>query len=198
MCCRYFIEHKMYDGLPAFLIAADSRRYTGDIRPSEMAMIIRRGSSGVEAGDLSWGYPSKNQGGLLINARAESLHEKPMFCDDVMNRRCLVPASGFYEWDREKQKAVISVPQAQVIYFAGIYSTRSGTERFVIITREASEDMRRIHDRMPLIVPGERMEEWFSENYRDVLKSEAAHLDVKIENEQLSFLQQDGKMRTGS
>ena len=144
MCCRYYIEPKMYDELPGRLIAADKRRNIGDIRPSETAMILRKGKKGMETGDLSWGYPAKNNGGLVINARAESLHEKPMFCDDVMNRRCLVPASGFYEWDKEKQKAKISVPELQMIYFAGLYSIRSGMERFVIITREASEDMRRI------------------------------------------------------
>lgn len=188
MCSRYYIKHKMYDNLPAFLIAADSRRYTGDIRPSEKAMIIRKGSKGLEIGDLSWGYPSKNNSGLVINARVESLHDKPMFCDDVMNRRCLIPASGFYEWDKEKQKATISVQDEQLIYFAGIYSIRSGMERFVIITREASEEMSRIHERMPLIVPGESMEQWFSDDYRNILQSEAVPVNVKIENEQMSFI----------
>lgn len=188
MCSRYYISHKMYDSLPAFLISADSRRYVGDVRPSDKALIIRRGRGGMEPCELSWGYPSKNNVGLVINARAESLHEKPLFCDDVMNRRCLVPASGFYEWDKKKQKAAISIPDEPVIYFAGIYGLHSGLEQFVIITREASEDMRRIHDRMPLIVPGKKMEEWFSDEYRNILKAEAVPLDIKIENEQLSFI----------
>ncbi|MCR4586411.1 MAG: SOS response-associated peptidase [Lachnospiraceae bacterium] len=147
MCSRYYIKHGMYDHLPAFLIAADSRRYAGDIRPSEKAMIIRRSSKGMETGDFYWGYPSKNNSGLVINARAESLHEKPMFCEDAMNRRCVVPASGFYEWDKEKQKAVISAAAEEVMYFAGIYSIRSGMERFVIITREASKEMSRCKNR---------------------------------------------------
>lgn len=187
MCCRYFIKHKMYDSLPAFLMPADANRYEGDIHPSERAMIIRKGSRGPEMADLIWGYPSKN-GGLVINARAETLHEKPMFCDDVMNRRCLIPAGGFYEWDREKQKATVRVPGEELIYFAGIYSIRSAEGRFVIVTRESAGEMSRIHERMPLIVPGGRFEEWLSEEYKDVLKAEAPPLEVKIENEQLSFL----------
>lgn len=142
----------------------------------------------MEAADLSWGYPSKNSGGLVINARAETLHEKAMFCDDVMNRRCLIPASGFYEWDKEKQKATVRVPEEELIYFAGIYSIRSGTERFVIITRESAGEMIRIHERMPLIIPGKSVEEWLSEDYQDVLKAEAPPMEVKIENEQMSFL----------
>lgn len=188
MCSRYYIRHEMYEHLPVFLMDADYRRYLGDICPTEKALVIRRGSTGMETGELSWGYPSKNNSGLVINARAESLHEKPMFCDDIINRRCLVPASGFYEWDKDKQKAVISVREDPLIYFAGIYGIRSGMERFVIITREASEDMGRIHDRMPLIVTEARMEEWFSDSYMDVLKTGSVALDVKIENEQLSFI----------
>ena len=105
MCGRYYIKHKMYDNLPAFLIPADYEAYTGDIQPTERALILRKGGSGLEGGLLPWGYPSQNTGGLVINARAETLHEKPMFCEDVMRRRCLIPASGFYEWDRKKQKA---------------------------------------------------------------------------------------------
>lgn len=188
MCCRYYIDHKMYDHLPAIRIAADSRRSTGEVRPSEKALILRPGKDGPEADVLRWGYPSGTAGKLVINARAESLHEKPMFCDDVMNRRCLIPASGFYEWDRQKQRAVIRVLGTDVIYFAGIFHSRSETERFVIITTEAAGEMCRIHDRMPLIVPAERMEEWFSEDYRNVLAAKPLPLRVTIENEQLSFL----------
>ena len=188
MCGRYYIKHKMYEGLPAFMIAADSRRLIGDVHPSEQALILRRGRDRIETSFCNWGYPAKEQGGLVINARAETLLEKPMFCEDTLHRRCLIPASGFYEWDRRKQKAEICVSERDVIYFAGIYSLRSGTERFVIITRPAEGEMCRIHDRMPLIIPDGEIEGWFSEDYRALLKAEPPALDVKIENEQLSFL----------
>ena len=188
MCGRYYIQHKMYDNLPAFMIPADYALYTGDVCPSEKALILRRGCRGMEGGILYWGYPSKNAGGLVINARVETLHEKPMFCEDVMHRRCLIPASGFYEWDKEKQKATIRRPEKELIYFAGFYGIRDGQERFVIITRQAAGEMCRIHDRMPLIIPGERMEEWFSGDYEYLLKTEAPVLQIEIENEQLSFL----------
>ena len=169
------------------MMPADANRYEGDVRPTEKAMIIRKGNRGMEAANYSWGYPSQNAG-PVINARAETLHEKPMFCDDVMNRRCLIPASGFYEWDKEKQKATVIVPGEETVYFAGIYSIRQGAERFVIITRESAGEMIRIHERMPLIIPGKRIEEWLSEDYRDVLRAEAPPMEVKIENEQMSFL----------
>ena len=58
----------------------------------------------------------------------------------------------------------------------------------MIITRQAAGEMCRIHDRMPLIIPGERMEEWFSGDYEYLLKTEAPVLQIEIENEQLSFL----------
>ncbi len=187
MCGRYYIRHKMYENLPAFLIPADYKCEDRDILPSEKALILRKANARMEAGVLSWGYPSKQNGGLVINARAETLHEKPMFCDDVMHRRCLIPASGFYEWDRSKQKATIRVPEEELIYFAGIYGIREGVERFVIITREAAGEMCRIHERMPLIVPGSRMDEWFSEDYREIFAAAMPGLDIQIENEQLSF-----------
>ena len=75
-----------------------------------------------------------------------------------------------------------------MVYFAGIYGLRSGEERFVIITRDSAGEMLRIHERMPLIIPGQRLEEWFSDDYREVLETEAMPLEVSIENEQLSFL----------
>ena len=178
----------MYENLPAFLIPADYKCEDRDILPSEKALILRKGGARIEGGVLSWGYPSKHSGGLVINARVETLLEKPMFCDDVMHRRCLIPASGFYEWDRTKQKANIQVPDEQLIYFAGIYGIREGVERFVIITREAAGEMCRIHKRMPLIVPGTRMDEWFSEDYRELFVVPPPGLDIHIENEQLSFL----------
>ena len=53
----------MYEHLPAFLMPADAARYEGDIRPSEKAMIIRKGVKGIEAADFTWGYPSKDPGG---------------------------------------------------------------------------------------------------------------------------------------
>ena len=187
MCSRYYIKHKMYEHLPAFLMPADAARYEGDIRPSEKALIIRKGVKGMEAADFSWGYPSK-ENGLVINARAETLHDKPMFSEDVMKRRCLIPASGFYEWDKTKQKATVSVPGQEVVYFAGIYGIRSGEERFVIITRDSAGEMLRIHERMPLIIPSQRLDEWLSDDYRDVLSAEALPLEVYVENEQLSFL----------
>ena len=61
-------------------------------------------------------------------------------------------------------------------------------ERFVIITRPSAGEMSRIHERMPLIVPKDKVGEWFSENYRDVLAAEPVHVKVDVENEQMTFL----------
>ncbi len=188
MCCRYYIKGKMYEELPTQVIPEAGRRYTGDVGPAGKALILRMGSRGMQASDLFWGYPAVNSGALVINARSESLLQKPMFCEDMMKRRCLIPASGFYEWDAKKQKAEISVPDLPLIYFAGIYGIHSGMERFVIITGASRGEMCRIHDRMPLIIPGDRIEDWFLGDYMELLKAKAPLLKVKIENEQLSFL----------
>ena len=71
------------------MIAADSWRLIGDVHPSEQALILRRGRDRIESSFCNWGYPAKEQGGLVINARAETLLEKPLFCEDTLHRHGL-------------------------------------------------------------------------------------------------------------
>ena len=188
MCCRYYIWSETYEYFDDLPVVGESVRLSGDIHPSENAFIIRNKADKLCGQICSWGYPSNGNKGLVINARAETLHEKSMFSEDIMKRRCLVPANGFYEWDRLKQKANVTVPDEPFIYFAGIYGIRAGMERFVIITRPSAGEMSRIHERMPLIVPKDKVGVWFSENYRDVLASEPVHVKADVENEQMTFL----------
>ena len=109
---------------------------------------------------------------MAINARVETVHEKPTFRDSFKVRRCLVPASGYYEWATElgeyprKQPIFVSPKEGKFLAFAGIYNFwRSPEEKrtrqsVAIITRDAVHDLAKVHNRMPLFLPHDRWSRW--------------------------------------
>lgn len=109
----------------------------------------------------------------LINARAESLAEKPSFRDSFKSRRCIIPASGFYEWQKTakgpKQPFYLYLKDKEVFGFAGLWEewldkeTGEQIETCTIITTEANETVEPIHDRMPVILKAEDYEQWLNE-----------------------------------
>ena len=124
---------------------------------------------------LRWGlvlFWSKEPGGKrpLINAQAEGIAAKPSFRGPVRNRRCIVPASGFYEWRRQgtgKQPYFVRPAEDEVFALAGIWDHWEGKqgeviESVAIITTSANELMQPIHDRMPVILEEEDVAEWIA------------------------------------
>jgi putative SOS response-associated peptidase YedK len=99
-----------------------------------------------------WGFPGFMDKQLVINARSESAMEKKMFCDAVERRRIVIPAAGFYEWNRQKEKSTFTRKDSSVLYMAGIYRRYEDGDRFAILTTAANESMEPVHDRMPLIL----------------------------------------------
>jgi putative SOS response-associated peptidase YedK len=118
-----------------------------------------------------------------INARAETLAEKPMFRSLLKNKRCLIPASGFYEWMKEGKKKnpfYIHLKENPIFAFAGLYDVwydASGEAHatYTIITTEANELVARLHNRMPVILKRENENRWLSgdapsqEELKDIL-----------------------------
>ncbi len=121
---------------------------------------------------------------LLINARAEGMAEKPAFRDAVRNQRCVIPASGYYEWvkqaDGTKQPYYITEADGRTMAFAGLYSTWMGpngeeVETAAIVTVPPNEEVARIYDRMPALLRSEAaVDDWL--NTRDVDRSGAVQL----------------------
>jgi len=105
-----------------------------------------------------------------INARAESLAEKPMFSDLLKSKRCLVPASGFFEWKQERGRKIpfyVHIRDEPVFAFAGLYDTWSnpaGTtlSTYTIITTAPNTLMAPVHNRMPVILQSEDEKRWIS------------------------------------
>ena len=154
MCGRYFVKENTWDEVnkqfPNIQVSANK---AFDITPAMNAGAI---TEGLHLQELKWGFDGFD-GKLLINARAEGIERKRTFAESIMERRCVLPASGFYEWDYDRNKVTFSLPDSPVMYLGGIY--KDG--RFVIITREANASMIKVHDRMPLII--DEVEEWVND-----------------------------------
>ena len=136
---------------------------------------------GRELVPLKWGLiPSwakdASIGAKMINARSETVQEKPAFRNAYKYRRCLVPANGFYEWQAlptGKQPHYITVQNVGVIAFAGLWerwTNRASGEiidSFTILTCEANELVRKLHGRMPVILKEQDYESWLTGSVSD-------------------------------
>ncbi len=148
-----------------------------------------RSGSGVRMEHLLWGFPGFDKGKLLINARSESVKDRPTFADSFAGRRCALPAAGFYEWDKKKEKVIFTLPDRPILYLAGIYRPYGAEIRFVVLTREANASMEPVHDRMPLILSGGEVASWVNDLTKadDILTKELPMLKAERPYEQMSF-----------
>ncbi|MEW6690914.1 MAG: SOS response-associated peptidase [Pseudomonadota bacterium] len=128
-----------------------------NIAPGAEVLIVRQDGAALARWGLVPGWAKDAAvGARLINARAETLAQKPSFRDAYRRRRCLIPASGFYEWRGEagrKQPFYVHPSQGQLFAFAGLWERWRDLETCTVITTDANAAMRAIHDRMPVIVP---------------------------------------------
>jgi putative SOS response-associated peptidase YedK len=146
-----------------------------NIAPSQMIEVVLAPESERILAELKWGLvPSwakdADIGNRMINARAETLAEKPSFRDAFKKRRCIIPASGFYEWQKKgsgaKQPFYFYLNDKEVFGFAGLWEEwldkTSGEvlETCAIITTEANDVLKPVHERMPVILQAEDYEQW--------------------------------------
>jgi putative SOS response-associated peptidase YedK len=140
------------------------------------AVLEKEGERIIE--NLKWGlipHWSKDDSfaSKLINARAETLSEKASFRDAFKTHRCIIPASGFYDWDKKssgvKQPYYFYLKDKDVFGFAGLWSewtdkeTGELIETCTIITAEANEILNEVHDRMPVILKAKDYDQWLDE-----------------------------------
>lgn len=149
-----------------------------NIAPSQHSLIVTS-DEGIYRGELAyWGLvPAwmKEARKPFINARAETVLEKPSFKYLYKNHRCVVPADGFYEWEKTKggkRPVYFHLPGRKPFAFAGFWEKsreHEGAKSFVIMTTEANDFMRPVHDRMPVMLDREGVEAWLREGDVDVL-----------------------------
>ena len=188
MCGRFVLssdgdrlaDHYGLDTVPVF-----SGGY--NVAPSAPVPVVRLDSN-KEAAVCHWGFiPHWVKEPVLkpINARAETLTDKPYFRDAFRRRRCLVPANGYYEWRAAlggKQPYFIRMAEADLFSLAGLWSAWQGpdglVESCVIITTTASEELADIHDRMPVIIAPEDYDGWLEDGGQDLLRPSAGEMEA--------------------
>jgi putative SOS response-associated peptidase YedK len=174
--------------------------------------VIRHDDKNILATFL-WGLiPSWSKGpsigAKLINARAETVNEKPSFKNALQRRRCLIIADGFYEWKKDGKKKIpyyFYLKSGKPFGFAGLYETwltpeKKMVDTCIIITTRANELVQPIHERMPVIVPKDQEEIWLKNNMADtpslleVLKPyPAEEMEYKMANFIVSAISQQAK-----
>lgn len=138
----------------------------GDVYPGSLAPVIARNKNGEKSFfPMLFGFRLSGQGNRkVLNARLETAAEKPLFKDAWKIRRCVIPASCYYEWAHPSgQKAIRYVLQPSAsdgVSLCGLYRLNGGVPEFVILTRAAEESIAFIHDRMPVIIPKSRIDDW--------------------------------------
>ena len=150
-----------------------------NVAPTQEVPAVVAGDGGRRLETLRWGLiPSwaddPGIGARMINARSETVAEKPSFRRAFKERRCLIPADGFYEWQKTngaKQPYYIRMRSGHPFAFAGLWETWNGDESEIrsctILTTNPNELVGEIHNRMPVILPPEVYELWLDPDVRE-------------------------------
>ena len=131
-----------------------------DVFPSNTSTVICGSNNSLAAMNMHWGFSNPYSKGLIINARSETVREKNLFSDSITNRRCIIPASGFYEWDPYKARFRFTSPDDELILLAGFYREEYGVPKYTILTTEANDSIRPVHDRMPVMIGRDEIGVW--------------------------------------
>lgn len=180
MCGRYTLHVKADELAERYNLAQFSHELHDNynVAPGQQMPVVTADESGERHLDLMrWGlipFWAKDPkiGYKLINARDDTIFDKPMWRSGILKRRCLVPADGFYEWKRQtidgkvqKQPFYIHPKQTSIFSFAGVWETWKDVEglehkTYSIITTDPNKEMAAIHNRMPVILHPEDEPKW--------------------------------------
>lgn len=166
MCGRFYIDDDLKDELEQLIMELNSKLKTGaafqagEVYPGSQAVVLIKNLK--EANVMKWGYPGWNSNKLIFNARSETALQKKMFERGFVENRCIIPVSGFFEWDSHKTKFYIRQAGEQVMYLGGIVDRFQGESCFTILTRDAVKEMETVHHRMPVIVNKDLAIEWLT------------------------------------
>lgn len=198
MCGRYYIDYEVDLVLAEIYesLLPDQPTPTGvvEIYPDTKNVVFVATTESMQPVWQKWGVRHGNA--FWINARSESIHERVAFRDAFRSTRCVVPATGFYEWTgkrKEKQKYKITTQEAGPIYMAGLFLP-GAIDRYVIVTTESTGDMRFVHHRSPVLLKQSESVDYLqnAEHADALIQRPNGLLTIKPDEEdgriQLSFL----------
>lgn len=202
MCTRFYVEpdtEEIRDIIAEvqrsqlsnkFIKAGNAILTSGEIRPTNVVPVIAPSRNGMKAAfPMKWGFQIPGRS-LVVNARAETAAEKPTFKESWERRRCIIPASWYFEWEhltsntgqkKVGNKYMIQPRGVSMTWLAGLYRLEDGLPVFAVLTQEPTDELRQIHDRMPVILPRELIAEWVNphSNPKELIKKSLT--DVVIE-----------------
>ena len=194
MCGRFYIDVEFDQLLKRYGFKSSPVSYEEreEIFPSEKSIAILSEDK-LQMKQIKWGFLPSYAKRPIINARSETVFEKPLFSDSAIHRRCIIPASGYFEWqkkDKVKEKKRISHTEERIISLGGLYDEfrdKNGVVQlcFTILTREAVLEISHIHKRMPVLIQNENEDIWLDRNIQDkeVLKDIMIQYDGKLKVE---------------
>lgn len=191
MCGRYEMFFTSENRDMNYIIDIIRRRYPdeadgiklGEIFPTCKAPVIAAMHEETAPELFSWGFPKYSGSGVIINARSETVLEKPSFKNAMLEHRCVIPSTGFYEWshDGTGKKYRFNIAGEENLYMAGIWKEYNGERKYVILTTNANVSMEPIHNRMPLIIRKKDIKKWINDTEAAVamLKNVPPELDAE-------------------
>lgn len=186
MCTRYYMEmsphlRPIVEKAKASALSLRMRdklgkplKTEGEIRPTDMVPVIAPDKDGSQAVfPMVWGYTIPGLNRPVVNARVETAPHKAVWKDGWYSHRCIIPASYYFEWEhiptsggktKAGDKYMIQPQGSETTYLAGLYRLQEYRDLvypvFTVLTRDATEELKRLHDRMPLILPASMIDNW--------------------------------------
>ena len=163
-----------------------------NISPSNLINVIYKNNNNIYIDNLFWSFSYYNKQNnitqFVINARIETIVSKYLFKESFIKRKCLIISNGYFEWkkiDNTKQPYFISIPKNELMFFGGIWrqeiKNNVKTNVVCIITKDANEDLSKIHSRMPLIMSHNEGLEFLNDNDNRFLENNKSVLEDDID-----------------
>ena len=185
MCTRYFLdrnEPEISSIIDIALTKKLAKKFqielskpmitSGEVRPSDVAPVLAPNSKGERTVyPMKWGFTISVDGKqkAVVNARIETASDKTLFREAWRKHRCIIPASWYFEWNHIREesgrtkngdKYLIQPENTSIVWLGGLYRIENGYPVFAVLTKSPTEELSQIHDRMPLILPTEKIDEW--------------------------------------
>lgn len=164
MCGRYQFSHTAGDPAMQRLLTLAGSGATllpdGEVTPGMALPVLIDGPERAQVRMMQWGFPLGETGRRIINARAETAGEKRMFAHCWRKTRCVIPTTGFYEWDDERKKYYFNGEDGKMLYLAGLYDNIQGNLCFVVLTCPSVGQVAAIHQRQPVVLAQREILAW--------------------------------------